>query len=171
MSRPFRFGVVTTSIESRAMWWDRARRLEAEGWSTLLVTDHLGRLSTFASLVSAADATSELRVGSLVINNDLFHPLRLAQEAATVDLLSDGRLELGLGSGWKRPEYQLLDIAYDRPVQRAGRLAEAVSILKSAWAGEIYLPAWESESAARAVPNQPSARIPLCSSAATATPS
>jgi probable F420-dependent oxidoreductase len=151
MSRPFRFGVNTTSIESRTMWQERARRLEAEGWSTLLVPDHLDGVSTFAPLVSAADVTSELRVGSLVINNDLFHPLRLAQEAATVDLLTDGRLELGLGSGWNQPEYELLDIAYGHPAQRAARLGHAVATVKSAWAGEVRLPVAGSAEGTRAV--------------------
>jgi probable F420-dependent oxidoreductase len=151
MPRPFRFGVNTTSIESRASWQERARRLEAEGWSTLLVPDHLGGVSTFAPLVSAADVTTELRVGSLVINNDLFHPLRLAQEAATVDLLTDGRLELGLGSGWNQSEYQLLDVAYDRPAQRAARLVQAVATMKSAWSGESRLPGVEGADGGRAV--------------------
>jgi len=151
MPRPFRFGVNTTSIESRTAWQERARRLEGEGWSTLLVPDHLGAVSTFAPLVSASDVTTELRVGSLVINNDLFHPLRLAQEAATVDLLTDGRLELGLGSGWNRPEYELLNLAYDRPAQRAARLREAVTIMKSAWSGEARLPAAEEAERTRAV--------------------
>jgi Luciferase-like monooxygenase len=105
--RPFRFGVNTPGIESRAAWQDRARRLEADGWSTLVVPDHLGGVSAFAPPVSAADATSALRVGSLVVNNHLFHPLRLAQEVATVDLLTDGRVDLGLGSGWSKPEYEL----------------------------------------------------------------
>ena len=151
MPRPFRFGVNTTSIESRASWQERARRLEAEGWSTLLVPDHLGGVSTFVPLVSAADVTTELRVGSLVINNDLFHPLRLAQEAATVDLLTDGRLELGLGSGWNEPEYQLLDVAYDRPAQRAAHLVQAVATMKSAWSGESRLPGVEGADGGRAV--------------------
>jgi probable F420-dependent oxidoreductase len=141
MARPFRFGVNTTSIASRKAWQERARRLEAEGWSTVLVPDHLGGVSTFAPLVSAADVTTELRVGSLVVNNDFFHPLRLAQEAATVDLLTDGRLELGLGSGWHQPEYQLMGIPYERPRQRAARLRRAVLIMKAAWAGEPSLPA------------------------------
>jgi probable F420-dependent oxidoreductase len=139
VQRPFRFGVNTTGIESRAAWQDRARRLEADGWSTLLVPDHLGGVSTFAPLVSAADATSALRVGSLVVNNDLFHPLRLAQEVATVDLLTDGRLDLGLGSGWNEPEYELLELSYDRPALRAARLRDAVVAMKSAWAGETLL--------------------------------
>ena len=152
MPRPFRFGVNTTSIESRVAWQDRARQLEAEGWSTLLVPDHLGAVSTFVPLVSAADVTTELRVGSLVINNDLFHPLRLAQEAATVDLLTDGRLEFGVGSGWNQPEYELLDIAYDRPAHRAARLRQAVTTMKSAWAGESRLPAPDGTESNRAVP-------------------
>ena len=82
MQRPFRFGVNTTGIESRAAWQDRARRLEDDGWSTLLVPDHLGGVSTLAPLVSAADATSALRVGSLVVNNDLFHPMRRTSSAS-----------------------------------------------------------------------------------------
>ena len=95
--------------------------------------------------------TTELRVGSLVINNDLFYPLRLAQEAATVDLLTDGRLELGLGSGWNQPEYELLDVDYDRPAQRADRLRKAVTTMKKAWAGEGRLPAAEGAGGTRAV--------------------
>jgi probable F420-dependent oxidoreductase len=150
-SRPFRFGVNTTRVESRSAWQDRARRLEGDGWSTLLVPDHLGGVSTFTPLVSAADATSTLRVGNLVVNNDLFHPLRLAQEAATVDLLTDGRLELGLGSGWNKPEYELMEIAYDKPAQRAARLRKAVAVMKSAWAGETLLAAPGGDNA-RAVP-------------------
>ncbi len=140
MQRPFRFGVNTTRIDSRKAWQDRARRLEAEGWSTLLVPDHLGGVSTFAPLVSAAEVTTTLRLGSLVINNDLFHPLRLAQEASTVDLLTDGRLELGLGSGWNEPEYRLLEVPYDRPSERAARLARSIAAMKSAWGGDSKLP-------------------------------
>jgi probable F420-dependent oxidoreductase len=152
VSRPFRFGVNTTAIGSRAAWQERARRLEAEGWSTLLVPDHLGGVSTFVPLVSAADVTSTLRVGSLVVNNDLFHPLRLAQEAATVDLLTDGRLELGLGSGWNKPEYEALGLSYDRPRQRAARLGQALEAMNSAWAGQTLLPGAPDGGSTRAVP-------------------
>jgi probable F420-dependent oxidoreductase len=109
-------------------------------------------VSTFAPLVSAANVTSTLRVGSLVVNNDLFHPLRLAQEAATVDLLTDGRLEVGLGSGWNEPEYRLLDLPYDRPVRRAARLGGAVAAMKSAWAGQSVLPGAPDGGGTRAVP-------------------
>jgi probable F420-dependent oxidoreductase len=152
MTRPFRFGVNTTGIESRAAWQDRARRLEADGWSTLLVPDHLGGVSTLAPLVSAADATDTLRLGTLVANNDLFHPLRLAQEVATVDLLTDGRLEFGLGSGWNKPEYELLDLSYDRPAERAARLGGAVAAMKAAWAGETVLAGGPGVGCTRAVP-------------------
>ena len=152
MLRPFRFGVNSTTVESRSAWQERARRLEGEGWSILLVPDHLGGPSTFAPLVSAADATSRLRVGTLVINNDFFHPLRLAQEAATVDLLTDGRLELGVGSGWNRPEYQVLDVAYDRPSLRAARLRAALATVKSAWAGGARPRGRDGAGGPRAVP-------------------
>ncbi len=64
-----------------------------------------------------------------MINSDLFHPLRLAQEAATVDLLVDGRLELGLGTDWNRHEYELLGVPYDRPAWRVARLREAVTTM------------------------------------------
>jgi probable F420-dependent oxidoreductase len=96
--------------------------------------------------------TSTLRVGNLVVNNDLFHPLRLAQEAATVDLLTDGRLELGLGSGWNEPEYHALSLSYDRPVQRAVRLGDALAVMKSAWAGRTLLPGAPDGDGTRAVP-------------------
>ena len=152
MRRPFRFGVNATSIESRTAWQERARRLEADGWSTLLVPDHLGGASTFAPLVSAADATSTLRVGSLVLNNDLFHPVRLAQEAATVDVLTDGRLDLGLGSGWNEPEYELLELSYDKAPKRAARLRDALATMRSAWAGEMLLDGGPGANSARAVP-------------------
>ena len=139
---------------SRQAWQDRARQTEAEGWSTLLVADHLGMGSAFAGLVSAADVTTTLRLGTLVVNNDLHHPLRLAQEAATVDLLSDGRLELGVGSGWAKPEYDLLGIRYDPARVRAGRLAAAIAEMKRAWRGEPVLAAGPQRIPAVPAPRQ-----------------
>lgn len=149
---PFRFGVTTTGVESRAALQERARRLEGEGWSTLLMRDHVGAPSMFAPLMSAAAATTDLRVGSLVANNDLYHPVRLAQEAATVDLLVDGRLELGLGAGWNRQEYEFLGVAYDRSARRVARLRESVATMKSAWLGDLRLPADDGAEGERAVP-------------------
>jgi probable F420-dependent oxidoreductase len=137
---PFRFGLGAVAFRSRAELRELARKLEGGGWSTLLVPDHLGSASSFAPLLIAAEATDQLRVGTLVINNDFFHPVRLAQEAATVDVLTDGRLELGVGSGWARPEYDTLGLSYDRPRDRAARLADAVRTMKRAWSGEITVP-------------------------------
>src|SRR5207253_10680210 len=104
----------------------------------LLVADHLvpGHLDPFPSLAAAAAATRHLRVGTLVVNNDLRHPVLLAREAATLDLLSDGRFELGLGAGHMESEYQEAGIPFDRGRVRVERLAESVEILKTLLAGE-----------------------------------
>jgi hypothetical protein len=105
--RPFRFGVSVYGSKSRAEWRGIARQAEAFGYSTLLIPDHLGdQLSPIPALVAAADATRTLRVGSLEFDNDFRHPVMLAKEAATLDVLSGGRLELGLGAGWMKPEYE-----------------------------------------------------------------
>lgn len=129
----FRFGVSAPPLVRRQDWQDRARMLEALGYSTLLMPDHLGSPSAFAPLVSAAEVTTTLRVGTLVANNDFFHPRRLAQEAATVDLLVDHRFQLGLGSGWKKSEYNELGVPYEAPSVRAGRLASSIREMRDAW--------------------------------------
>jgi probable F420-dependent oxidoreductase len=150
--RPFRFGLSSPAPpRPPSAWHDHARRVEDLGFSTLLVPDHLGIASTFAPLVSAADATTDLRVGTLVLNGDFFHPLRLAQEAATVDHLTGGRLELGLGSGWARPEYDLLGVRFDPAPERAARLANALAVMKRGWAGEPTLE--QPDGAVPAVPS------------------
>jgi probable F420-dependent oxidoreductase len=136
---PFRFGVSVRSVTSRSQLQDLARRAEGQGFSTLCFADHLGLASMFPSIVSAAEATTTLRLATLVVNNDFQMPLRLAQDAATVDVLTGGRLELGLGSGWAKPEYEILGIPYQRPSVRGARLAEAVRTMKTAWAGEPRL--------------------------------
>ena len=132
--RPFRFGVSVHGSKSRAEWRGIARHAEALGYSTLLIPDHLGdQLSPIPALVAAADATSTLRVGSLVFDNDFRHPVMLAKEAATLDVLSEGRLELGLGAGWLKPEYERSGMplsvrAYaSREWKRQSRLSRACS--------------------------------------------
>jgi alkanesulfonate monooxygenase SsuD/methylene tetrahydromethanopterin reductase-like flavin-dependent oxidoreductase (luciferase family) len=99
--RRFRFGVsVLTPAPDRATWQDHARRYESLGFDVLVVADHLGAMfPPLVPLVSAADATDRLRVGTFVLNNDFWHPVFLARDATAADLLSDGRLELGLGAG------------------------------------------------------------------------
>jgi probable F420-dependent oxidoreductase len=121
---------------SRADWQDKARRIEGLGYSVLLVPDHLAAmLSTIPAVVSAADATTSLRVGTNVLNNDLRHPVLLAREAATIDLLTDGRLELGMGAGYMRVEYDQAGLRFDRGGVRVERLAEAVTIIKGLLGG------------------------------------
>jgi len=99
-TKPFRFGVSVRHAHSRAEWVEKARKIEALGFATLTVPDHLTDLmAPMPALVSAAEATKTLRLGNNVLNNDLRHPVLVAREAATVDLLTDGRLQLGLGAG------------------------------------------------------------------------
>ena len=134
---PFRFGVTVSSATSADAWVARARRAEALGYDVLLMPDHLGaQLSPIAALAVAATATQRLRVGSFVFANDYRHPLVLAREAATLDLLSGGRFELGVGAGWNRSDYRRLGWAYDAPPRRVDRLAEALPLVKRLLAGE-----------------------------------
>ncbi|TMC84261.1 MAG: LLM class flavin-dependent oxidoreductase [Chloroflexi bacterium] len=113
-ARPFRFSVQEHQAHSARQWRDRARAIEAMGYSGLYLPDHFDEQpGPIAALMSAADATSKLRVGSLVFDNDYRHPWVLAKEAATLDLLSDGRLDLGLGAGWLVADYERAGIPYD----------------------------------------------------------
>ena len=135
--RPFRFGVTASIGSSAAAWRGLARRAEDLGYSSLLVPDHLGhQLSPIAAMAAAAAATTTLRIGGFVFANDFRHPLLLAREAATLDLLSDGRLELGLGAGWRTADYRQLGTAYDAPGRRIDRLAEAIGVVKRLLAGK-----------------------------------
>jgi probable F420-dependent oxidoreductase len=135
--QPFRFGVNVAHARSRTEWQEMARRVEALGYDTLTVPDHLTDLvSPMPALVSAAEATQRLRVGTNVLNNDLRHPVLVAREAATVDLLTDGRLQLGLGAGSIKSEYDEVGLSFDAGATRVARLAEAVTIIKGLLSGE-----------------------------------
>ena len=134
--RPFRFAVYAFNAPSGRAWADFARRAEALGYDTLLVPDHLsGQISPIAALSAAAAVTSRLRIGPYVFANDFRHPLVMAREAATLDYLSGGRLELGLGAGWRRSDYRQLGYAYAAPGRRVDRLVEALLIVKRLLAG------------------------------------
>lgn len=134
---PFRFGVNVRTAASRAEWADKARKVEALGYAVLLVPDHLAELlAPLPALAAAAAATTRLRVGTAVLNNDFRHPALLAREAATLDVLSDGRLELGLGAGHMQSEYEQAGLAFDPGATRVERLGEAVVILKRLLEGE-----------------------------------
>jgi probable F420-dependent oxidoreductase len=134
--KPFRFGINVRDAASRAEWQDKARKVEQLGYSVLLVPDHLAAmLATIPAVVSAADATTSLRVGTNVLNNDLRHPVLVAREAATMDLLTEGRFELGLGAGYVRSEYDQAGLRFERGGVRVERLAESVRIIKGLLSG------------------------------------
>jgi len=135
--RPFRFGVTAPTPSAGTDWVKRARRVEQLGYSILVVPDHFrDHLAPVPALTAAALATTRLRVGSLVFSNDFRHPAVLAKEAATIDVLSGGRFELGLGGGWLRAEYDQTGIPFEAPGTRIERLEEAVTIIKGLLAGE-----------------------------------
>ncbi len=112
-------------------WADQARRAEALGYSALLMPDHFGdQLAPAPALAAVASATSSLRMGSLVFGNDYRHPFVLAKEAATLDVLSEGRFELSLGAGWMRTDYEEAGLTYDPPKVRVERFEEAVRVIQ-----------------------------------------
>jgi probable F420-dependent oxidoreductase len=139
--KPFRFGVGAGPAQSRPEWVAAARKIEALGYSTMVMGEHLGfaevgGMGPIAGLMAAADATTTLRLGSAVFNNDFRHPYMLAQEAATIDMLSDGRLELGLGGGWLKADYDVSGVPFDPPALRIERLEEAVTLIKRLYGDE-----------------------------------
>jgi len=135
--RPFRFGVIVYQAKSKDEWVAKAQRAENLGYSTFLVPDHLeDQLAAVPALVAAAEATSSIRLGSSVFDNDFRHPVMLAKEAATIDLLSSGRFELGIGAGWAHSEYEQAGIPFDAGSIRVSRLEEALHIIKGLFAGE-----------------------------------
>lgn len=137
MDRPFRFGVVGGSVSSRAEWLTLARSVEEFGYSTLLLPDRLMMpVAPFAALMAAAAATTTLRVGSYVFCNDYRHPAILAKEIATLDLLSEGRVEPGLGAGVGPSDFQQMGLPFESAGIRVSRLAESLSILKGLLSGE-----------------------------------
>lgn len=137
--KPFRFsiqasappgGFTGTAADGDA-WRDLARRVEALGYDSLTIADHLDeQWAVTPALVSVAEATTTLRLGTLVWCNDYRHPVVLAKEAATIDVLSGGRLEFGIGAGWMTSDYEQSGIALDRPGVRIDRMAEAITIMK-----------------------------------------
>lgn len=135
--RPFRFAVYTNDSSFAEEWSGLARRSEELGYAALYVTDHLNRqLAPTAALAAAAAVTRTLRIGPYVFANDFRHPLLVAREAATLDRLSGGRLDLGLGAGWRVRDYQQLGVPYDRPGVRIDRLIESLGIIRRLLSGE-----------------------------------
>jgi probable F420-dependent oxidoreductase len=134
-SRPFRFGTGGFHhIRSRTQFINLARKIEDMGYAIYLIPDHfVDTISPIAALMAVADATS-LRIGSFVLDNDFRHPAVVAREAASLDLLSEGRFELGLGAGWVESDYTQTGIPFDPPGVRVSRLTESVQIIKGLFA-------------------------------------
>lgn len=142
MQRPFRFGVLCEEMRTREAWLEKARRVEQLGYSTLLVRDHFvagpfgDQFAPLSALMAAAMVTSTLRIGSMVFDNDYRHPVVLGKEVATLDVLSGGRFEFGLGAGWMDSEYEQAGLSFEASGIRISRLEEALSIFKGLFADE-----------------------------------
>ena len=132
--RPFRFTIQASRLGHPDELRPLARKAEDLGVAVLTVADHLDdQVAPIAALMAVADATTTLRVGSLVFANDYRHPVVLAKEAATIDVLSGGRLEFGIGAGWMAEDYLAAGITMDRPGVRIARLEEALQIIIGLW--------------------------------------
>jgi probable F420-dependent oxidoreductase len=147
---PFRFAVQATNAAGGREWRETVRKVEDLGYSTLFLADHyLGPgpaqkvartprqdLAPIAAMAAAAALTETLRIGCRVFCIDYHLPAVLAKEAATLDLLSDGRLEMGIGAGWSETEYNAMGLTFDRPGRRIAKLAEVVALIRAHWGGE-----------------------------------
>lgn len=137
--RPFRFGIQASGKGSRADWLDLARAAEDLGYSTLTMPDHFDdQLAPVPAMMAAAAVTEALRVCALVFDNDYKHPVVLAKELATMDVLSDGRMEIGIGAGWMRTDYDKLGIPYDPAGVRIDRFLEGLEIIRRCLRGETF---------------------------------
>ena len=135
--RPFRFGVIGFGAPSRGAWTDQARRAEALGYATFSMGEHVpADLDATAAMAAAAIVTTDIRIGSLTIANDLHNPVMLARAIASLDILSDGRFEFGFGSGFYRTDYDWTGVPFDPPGVRLTRFFEAVHLIKRAFTEE-----------------------------------
>lgn len=133
--RPFRFGVLAAPPTDAAAWRRTARRAEELGYSALLVPDHLGQeWGPLTALAVAAEHTTRIRLGTLMLAADLRHPVVLFKELATLAQLAGDRLEIGLGAGWYAPDFTRAGVPMRPAGERIDRLDEAVQILRGLWA-------------------------------------
>lgn len=135
--RLFRFGLGKSRAKDAGEYLAAAARAEGAGYDVMLCADHLGALSPTVALASVAQTTERLRLCALVLNNDFRHPALVAQEAATIDLLSGARYELGIGAGWNIPEYTESGIEFERAGVRIDRMSESIEILERLLAGDV----------------------------------
>ena len=135
--RPFRFGIQLRNAPDAKAWREAALKAEALGYSTLFLPDHFGDAwSPTVPLTVAAEVTTTLNVGALVYDNDYRHPLVLARDMAALDVLSEGRVEFGIGAGWMASDYEQSGIPLDSPGMRIERMAEALAVFRQLWSQE-----------------------------------
>ena len=134
MPKPFHFlGSIQEIVDGPGLA-EKARRAESLGYHALVVPDHLiPQLSPVPAMAWIAAATERLRIAAFVFNNDLRHPAVLAQDLASLDVLSGGRLDVAMGAGWNRPEYDAIGLSFDPTPIRQARLIEAIAVLKGAF--------------------------------------
>jgi len=137
VSRPIRFGVAAHAVDGADTWRNLAVKVEGQGYATLLLPDHTNpQFAPIPALVAAAAVTTTLRVGTQVLCNDLRNPVITAKEVATIDVLTGGRFDWGMGAGWLPSDYDGSGIPFDPPGVRIRRLAESVELMKALFSGE-----------------------------------
>jgi len=134
---PFRFGVQFSTSTSGDEYRETVRKIEDLGYSTVFCPDHFDdQWAPTVALTVAAEATTTLRVAALVYDVDYRHPVTLAKEIATLDVVSGGRVEFGIGAGWMTDDYEAAGIRFDRPGVRIDRMIEAIEVVQGLWSGE-----------------------------------
>jgi probable F420-dependent oxidoreductase len=134
---PFRFGVQFSTSTSGDVYRETVRKIEDLGYSTVFCPDHFDdQWAPTVALTVAAEATTTLRVAALVYDVDYRHPVTLAKEIATLDVVSGGRVEFGIGAGWMTDDYEAAGIQFDRPGVRIDRMIEAIEVVQGLWSGE-----------------------------------
>lgn len=136
--RPFRFGLSIGGSSSRDDFVATVHKAEASGFEVISSADHIGRRLAVLPMLTAAAEISSLRISPMVMANDYRHPVVLAKDTATIDVLSGGRFELGIGTGWIEEQYNAAGIRYDPPRVRVDRFEEAIAVIKGCWSGEPF---------------------------------
>jgi probable F420-dependent oxidoreductase len=136
----FRFGVNMMAPAGRGEWADKCRKAEELGYDVVAVPDHLGLPAPFPALVLAAEATERVRVGTFVLNTAFYNPALLARDVAATDQFTDGRLELGLGAGYVKAEFEKAGLPYQRAGLRLDHLERTIAELRQLFADPEYQP-------------------------------
>ncbi|MBY8863346.1 TIGR03621 family F420-dependent LLM class oxidoreductase [Nocardia sp. CA2R105] len=140
MSSSFRFGVNMFLTDSKKSWIEKCRKAEDSGFDVLGVADHLGFLAPLPAMLLAAEATERAQVNSFVLNVPFYNPTLLAREVATLDLLTDGRVELGLGAGYVKSEFDAAAIEFPSAGRRVQQVADTARTLRTTFADPDYRP-------------------------------